>query len=94
MIDKTRKLELLRRSLGIKHKLKVQDSVKAPDNHEEIAQMLLSRWELEDEMRAIEVILNEARDSSVNEKKKIILKSIDSDEAITESAKKRKSKGI
>ena len=68
-MDKYRKLELIQRSLGLRHKLKVHDSLSTPDNHEDLALMLLSRWDLEDELRAIEDILTESRLDNVNHKK-------------------------
>ena len=68
-MDKLRKLELIQRSLGIRHKLKVHESMKAPDNHEEVALMLISRWELEDELQAIEEILQESRRANIQGKK-------------------------
>ncbi len=71
-MDKARKLELLRRSLGIRHKLRVHESVKAADNHEEIAMSLLAKWELEDELRAIEEMLAESRHENTADKRKIL----------------------
>jgi hypothetical protein len=68
-MERYRKLELLQRSLGIRHKLKVHESMKAPDNHEELALMLLSKWELEDELTAIEELLKEVRQVNVATKK-------------------------
>ena len=68
-MDKNRKLELIQRSLGLRHKLKVHDSSKSPDTHEELSLMLLSKWELEDELKAIEDLLAEARSMNVNKKK-------------------------
>lgn len=73
-MDKNRKLELIQRSLGIRHKLKVHESMKLPDTHEELSLMLLSKWELEDELKAIEDLLAEARTSNVNRKKEILTK--------------------
>jgi hypothetical protein len=70
-MDKLRKIELIQRTLGIRHKLKVHDSMKVPDNHEDLAIYLSARWELEDELRAIDEILNEARVTNVAEKKKL-----------------------
>jgi hypothetical protein len=70
-MDRTRKLELIQRSLGIRHKLKVHDSMKAPDTHEELAIMLNSRWELEDELRAIEEILADVRHATVGQKRAV-----------------------
>ena len=68
-MDKLRKLELIQRSLGIRHKLKVHESMRQPETHEELAMMLLSRWEYEDELKAIEEILNESRVKNVAAKK-------------------------
>ena len=72
-MDKTRRLELIQRSLGIRHKLKVHDSMKAPDTHEDLAIMTMTRWELEDELRAIEEILAGYRENNVSSKRKAIL---------------------
>ena len=72
-MDKTRRLELIQRSLGIRHKLKVHDSMKAPDTHEDLAIMMMTRWELEDELRAIEEILAGHRENNVSLKRKAIL---------------------
>lgn len=74
-MDRSRKLELIQRSLGIRHKLKVHESMKAPDTHEDLAVMLLSKWELEDELRAIEEILAEARLASVAHKRSVFERS-------------------
>lgn len=72
VMDKMRKLELVQRSLAIRHKLKVHESMKQPDNHEDLAIMLLSKWEFEDELRAIEELLLRMRQENVDEKRKII----------------------
>jgi hypothetical protein len=72
-MDRTRKLELIQRSLGLRHKLKVYESMKAPDNHDELAVTMLAKWELEDELRAIEEILTDERHSNVSGKKKFVL---------------------
>lgn len=64
------KLGLIERMLGLKHKLKVHDSMKAPDSHDELSMSLLSRWELEDELRAIELLLENERSGNVREKTK------------------------
>jgi hypothetical protein len=93
-MDKARKMELLRRSLGIRHKLKVHESMKQPETHEEIASMLLSKWELEDELRALEEILADARQENTLAKRKAIESQIDSEEKLDQSAKKRKAKGV
>jgi hypothetical protein len=71
-MDKVRKLELVMRSLGIRHKLKVIDSMKPPETHEDLAHQLLSRWELEDELKAIELMLEDAREINVSEKRATI----------------------
>ena len=68
-MEKERKLELIQRSLGIRHKLKVHDSMKQPDTHEETAVMMLAKWELEDELHAIEQLLAELRHENMLEKK-------------------------
>ena len=61
MLDKIKKAELIQRTLGLRHKLKVAESVKKPETHEDISLMLLSQWELEDELRAIEELLEKDR---------------------------------
>jgi len=71
-MTKERKIDLIQRSLGIRHKLKVHDSMKHPETHEEIAGSMLIKWELEDELHAIEQLLAEDRHSNVNLKKKSI----------------------
>ena len=71
-MDRIRKLELIQRTLGIRHKLKVHESMKSPDNHEDMAVMLISRWELEDELRAIEELLADSRLKNVASKRKEI----------------------
>ena len=52
-MDRVSKLALIQRSLGIRHKLKVHESINSPGNHEELSVMLLTKWELEDELRAL-----------------------------------------
>lgn len=71
-MDRLTKLELIQRSLAIRHKLKVHESMKAPEAHEDLAIALMARWELEDELRAIEEILTDARTLNVKDKRKII----------------------
>jgi hypothetical protein len=71
-MERYRKIELIQRSLGIRHKLKVHESMKAPDNHEDLALMMLSRWDLEDELHAIEETLAEARLINVNQRKSLL----------------------
>lgn len=66
------KMELIQRMLGIKHKLKVHDSMKSPETHEELSVSLLSRWELEDELKAIESLLEQERAQNMKAKIKQI----------------------
>jgi hypothetical protein len=66
------KMELIQRMLGIRHKLKVHDSMKSPETHEELSISLLSRWELEDELRAIEGMIEDERRENVQLKQKQI----------------------
>lgn len=73
-MDKQRKMDLIQRSLGIRHKIKVHESMKLPETHEEIAQMLVAKWDLEDELGAIEEILADDRASAVKVRKTQILK--------------------
>jgi len=80
--------DLLLRQLGLKHKLKVYDSVKQPETHDETASTLLARWELEDEISAIDQILAELRKSKVTAKKS----QIEKDLSIRKSVMKKKSK--
>ena len=53
--------ELLLRQLGLKHKLRVHDSVKPPETHEEIAANQLARWELDRELLAGDDYFRNAR---------------------------------
>lgn len=69
-MDKERKIELIERSLGLQHKIKVHDSMRPPESHEEIAKYNVAKWELEDELKAIEIILAEARAENVELKRK------------------------
>jgi hypothetical protein len=71
-MDRVRKLELIQRSLGIRHKLKVHESMKPPETHEELSLMMLAKWELEDELRAIEELLADSRLKNVAVKRKAI----------------------
>ena len=70
MMSREEKMELIQRMLGLQHKLKVHDSVKSPSNHEEMAASQLSRWELEDEISAIERLLEEDRQDNIKVKLK------------------------
>ena len=62
------KMELIQRMLGLRHKLKVHDSMKSPETHEELSGSTLARWDLEDEIRAIELLLEKQRGLAVDEK--------------------------
>lgn len=73
-MDRKLKLELVQRSLGLRHKLKVHDSMKQPETHEEMAVMFLSKWEFEDELKAIEEILMDERNQNVSQKKAQLIK--------------------
>lgn len=73
MIEKLKKITLIQRSLGLRHKLKVHDSMKQPETHEDLAIMLNAKWELEDELRAIEEIMAEERAQNVAIKRKALL---------------------
>ena len=68
-MDRIKKIELIQRSLGIRHKLKVHETMKAPDSHEDLAVMLQSKWDLEDELHAIEELLSEDRQRNVAHKR-------------------------
>lgn len=72
MITRERKIELIQRSLALRHKLKVHESLETPTNHEDLAVMLLAKWELTDELRAVEELINSFRDADVSEKKTMI----------------------
>ena len=90
-MDKVRKLELIQRSLGIRHKLKVHESMKQPDTHEEVALMLLTKWEFEDELRAIEELLADTRQKNVAAKRGNIVRE-DRDEQGNDTKKKSSKK--
>lgn len=87
-MDRVDKLALIQRSLGIRHKLKVHESLKPPETHEDLAVMLLSKWEFEDELHAIEELLSDDRKKNVSTKRKIV----ESDIASGGKEIKRKSK--
>lgn len=72
-MDKLKKITLIQRSLGLRHKLKVHESMKQPETHEDLAVMLNAKWELEDELRAIEDIMVEERGKNVALKRKALL---------------------
>ena len=72
IMDRLKKIALIQRSLGLRHKLKVHESLKAPDTHDELSLMMLAKWELEDELRAIEEILAAERARTVASKRSAI----------------------
>jgi len=74
-MERERKLELLHRQLGLKHKLKVHESMRPPEIHEEVALHLLAKWEFEDEIQAIEEVLQKVREDNVASKRSALLKS-------------------
>ena len=69
-MERVHKIDLIQRSLGLRHKIKVHESMKAPDSHEDLAVMLAVKWELEDELQAIEQLLAEARRENIIGKRK------------------------
>ncbi len=75
-MNRERKLELIQRSLGIRHKLKVHESLETPLSHEDMAVMLLAKWELENELHAVEDLIAGFRNQDVEEKKELIEKGI------------------
>lgn len=74
-MERQQKLDLVQRSLGLKHKLKVQESMKAPETHEEVAALVITKWELEDEIKAIDELLTESRTQNVARKRSLLEKS-------------------
>jgi hypothetical protein len=68
-MDRVKKQALIQRSLGLRHKLKVHDSLKAPETHDELSVMMMARWDLEDELRAIEEVLAGERQKAVASKR-------------------------
>ena len=86
-MTKETKRELLLRQLGLKHNLKVHDSVKQPETHEEMAANWLARWELEDEIAAIDAILADARRIATTEKRTQIEKELGTGKALNKKKK-------
>ncbi|MCC7443045.1 MAG: hypothetical protein IT285_15535 [Bdellovibrionales bacterium] len=70
--DRVKKLELIQRSLGLRHKLKVHESMQPPGNHDDLSYTLLAKWELEDELHAIEELLAELRRENVKRKRDLV----------------------
>jgi hypothetical protein len=62
------KTGLILRMLGLRHKLKVHDSMKSPETPDELSVSTLARWEIEDEIKAIEILLETERELSVQAK--------------------------
>ena len=75
MLDKTRKIQLIERILGLKHKLKVNESGQTPLNHHELATLMAANWELEDEIQAIESFLTQSRQDVVKSRVIALIKS-------------------
>lgn len=50
--------------------------MKTPETHEDLALAFLAKWELEDELHAIEELLAEGRSENVAEKKELITERI------------------
>ncbi len=73
MLTRDERIDLVMRMLGLRHKLKVHDSMKAAETHEELSVSLMSRWEIEDEIAAIESILADDRRGTVDKKRKELL---------------------
>ncbi len=71
-MDRVERLELVKRSLALRHKLKVHESMKTPDTHEELAIFLMTKWDLEDELKAVELLIVEDRDQTVQGKKEVL----------------------
>jgi len=69
-------IALVERSLGLRHKLKVHESLEAPKTHEDLALMLLAKWEIEDELKAIENIIHKIRSDRSADKQEIIERDI------------------
>ncbi len=61
MVDRTKKAQLMERILGLKHKLRVNESGPTPQNHKEMAALAVANWDLEDEITVIEDYLGRTR---------------------------------
>lgn len=59
--------------LALKHKLRVHESIKTSDSHDEIAAAMLAKWEFEDELQAIEEVLSKFRQDTVSEIKNSLI---------------------
>jgi len=89
-MDKVKTAELLQRSLGLRHKIRVHESIEKPDTHEDLAIHLLAKWELEDELRAIEELMADIRQENVIANKKLIATGIIGKKASKASKKNRR----
>ncbi len=87
-MEKLKRLELIQRSLGLRHKIKVHDSMKSPETHEDLALSMLTKWEFEDELAAIEEIVLEQRRANVQAKRALLLQG--REDAPESPAKKKK----
>src|SRR5437762_204673 len=93
-MERLKKIELIQRSLGLRHKLKVHETMKTPDSHEDLAITLVSKWELEDELRAIEELLGENRLQNVAAKKTAYIKEIKEDNKEADEDRKADEKDV
>jgi len=91
-MNRTTKIELIQRSLGLRHKIKVHESMQTPNSHEDLAIFLLAKWDLEDELRAVEEILADIRSESAHDKRKLIEENILNDKPIKSKPAKKLAK--
>jgi hypothetical protein len=89
MLDRSQKQSLIEKQLGLKHKLKVNESGPTPQNHKEMAQIMVANWELEDEISAIDEYLTRDRQAARQER----LKQLERDFSAGAAKKSSKSKG-
>ena len=87
MVDRAKKQQLIERILGLKHKLKVNESGPTPQNHKDMASITVANWELEDEVGAIEDYLAQVRAASKREKLDALIKEHGDPTVITPGAK-------
>ena len=64
-MEKSEKKELIMKVLRLRHKLRVLESIQIPDNHEDLAVWMASKWDLEDEIHAIEGVIQDVRTGEV-----------------------------
>jgi hypothetical protein len=89
-MEKQRKLELIQRALGLRHKIKVHDSMTPPQTHEDLSLMMLAKWELEDELKAIETLLERTRGQAVDAKVKSLMSENEGEASSRMQAKAKK----